>query len=418
MYKKAHLLSVLVMISLFAGCASIPGSSVPDNVNPIVAQKEISEDRLLNCYIKVFDPGKLTDDSEKKKGLSPEIRKAESRFMPIHLKYTMQKSGYWGTVRVVPNDDTGTDLIVKGRIEYSDSETTSITIEAVDARNVIWFKKTYRKTITPKAYNNTELEKKDAFQDLYNAIANDLADYRNHLDPEEIKRIKEVAKIRYAAEMAPDAFKDYLSKDSDGIYHLVHLPARNDPMFKRVAAIKSRDDMMIDIINGYYDNYYRGLWQPYNDWRKARIKELVVMHKIEHQALTREALGIASIIGAIVLSLTGSNDLAARTSTLRNVMIMGGAAAVYSGYQKKKETELNKAAIEELGNSFSSEAKPLVMEVEGQTIRLTGSAEQQYRHWRQILKQIYTKETKIPVENSSSKTEPNPSDIDKQPIQR
>ncbi len=418
MHKKAYLLLPIAVLSFFAACASIPGSRVPDNVHPVVARKEISEDMLLNCSIKVFDPGKLTDDSKKNKGLSPEIRKAESYFMPIHLKYALQKSGYWGMVRVIPDDDTGTDLLVRGKIEYSDGETTSITIEAIDARNVTWFKKTYRKTVTPEAYNNTEPEKKDAFQDIYNTIANDLANYRNQLDPEEIKKIREVARIRYAAEMASDAFKNYLLKDSDGIYRLVHLPAKDDPMFKRVTAIKARDYMMADIINGYYDNFYRSLWQPYNEWRKARSKELYAMHKVERQAITREALGIASIIGAIVLSITGSQDVVARTSTLRNIMIIGGAAAVYSGYQKKKETELNKAAIEELGMSFSSEAKPLVMEVKGQTVRLTGSAEQQYRHWRQILKQIYAKETGIPAQTSSSKTMLNPFSIDNQPAQR
>jgi len=31
--------------------------------------------------------------------------------------------------------------------------------------------------------------------------------------------------------------------------------------------------------------------------------------------------------------------------------------------------------------------------VEGQTVRLTGSAEQQYAKWRSMLKQIYAQET-------------------------
>ena len=46
-----------------------------------------------------------------------------------------------------------------------------------------------------------------------------------------------------------------------------------------------------------------------------------------------------------------------------------------------------------LGSSFSSEAEPLTIEVEGQTVRLTGSAEQQYATWRSMLKQIYAQET-------------------------
>ncbi|MCP4090054.1 MAG: hypothetical protein GY746_09705, partial [Gammaproteobacteria bacterium] len=37
--------------------------------------------------------------------------------------------------------------------------------------------------------------------------------------------------------------------------------------------------------------------------------------------------------------------------------------------------------------------EPLVVEVEGQTHRLTGSAEEKYREWRRLLHDIYATET-------------------------
>jgi hypothetical protein len=36
---------------------------------------------------------------------------------------------------------------------------------------------------------------------------------------------------------------------------------------------------------------------------------------------------------------------------------------------------------------------PQVVEVEGHTLRLTGTAEDQYREWRKLLKQLYLEET-------------------------
>ena len=127
------------------------------------------------------------------------------------------------------------------------------------------------------------------------------------------------------------------------------------------------------------------------------------MRKLEREALTRQVLGVAAIVGAIAIGASADAETRSRTSTLRDVMIMGGAAGVYSGYQKGKESEINKEAIEELGVSFTSEAEPLVMEVEGETVRLTGSAEQQYAKWRQILRTMYMKETGfIPVDPSIS----------------
>jgi hypothetical protein len=49
--------------------------------------------------------------------------------------------------------------------------------------------------------------------------------------------------------------------------------------------------------------------------------------------------------------------------------------------------------IRELSESFVSEAAPLVIEVEGQTRRLTGTAESQYEGWRKLLREIYKTET-------------------------
>ena len=50
-------------------------------------------------------------------------------------------------------------------------------------------------------------------------------------------------------------------------------------------------------------------------------------------------------------------------------------------------------AIEELGESFASESQPMVVDVEGETHKLTGSAEAQYAEWRTLLRKIYASET-------------------------
>ena len=54
---------------------------------------------------------------------------------------------------------------------------------------------------------------------------------------------------------------------------------------------------------------------------------------------------------------------------------------------------MHRAAIQELSESFDNEMKPLVMEFEGKTYELTGSAEEQYHRWRELLRQIYLAET-------------------------
>jgi hypothetical protein len=78
---------------------------------------------------------------------------------------------------------------------------------------------------------------------------------------------------------------------------------------------------------------------------------------------------------------------------LRDSLILGGAYAIKSGFDKDSETDIHRDAIIELDESFSSEARPLVVEVEGEVHELTGSAEVQYAQWRALLKRIYATET-------------------------
>jgi hypothetical protein len=64
-----------------------------------------------------------------------------------------------------------------------------------------------------------------------------------------------------------------------------------------------------------------------------------------------------------------------------------------SGLKKSADAKIHTAAIKELATSFSTEVAPQVVEVEGRTLKLTGTAEDQYREWREMLKQMYLEET-------------------------
>jgi len=68
----------------------------------------------------------------------------------------------------------------------------------------------------------------------------------------------------------------------------------------------------------------------------------------------------------------------------------------------KEESEINKAALEELGVSFEADVEPTVLEVEGETIKLTGSAEAKYQQWREVLGNLYTVETEGEIEPAES----------------
>ena len=389
-----QLLLLFATLLVLCGCAPFRGE-VAESVRPLTTTKELSSSELLDAAINVFDSRPLSEKQMREFGLSEEIRQAEERFIPIHLKYTMQRTGYWGTVRVVPEPNNA-HLQIRGTILQSDGERLSLSIEAFDSRGLQWFERTYSESLEPRDYQGPLTPgEKDPFQDLYNTIANDLVTYRKKLSAEEILKIQQISELRIAEDMAADAFAGHLDQDDEGHYSLVRLPATDDPMLKRVRAVQVRDDMLVDAINSYYELYYNDLWQPYEDWRRLYSEELSALNEVKKEALTRQLFGLAAIAGGVLLS-TNNNNVSA--SGLPGVMVAGGAAAIYSGFQKQEETKIHRDVIEELSVSFSSEAEPLVVEVVGETVRLTGSAEEQYRKWRSLLRDIYAAETGLPLE--------------------
>ena len=76
--------------------------------------------------------------------------------------------------------------------------------------------------------------------------------------------------------------------------------------------------------------------------------------------------------------------------------MIAGQGPIKTGFDKSSETDIHRDAITELDDSFSAEARPLVVEVDGEIHELTGSAEVQYAKWRALLKRIYASETGLP----------------------
>jgi len=391
-------IALVTVVLLLNACTSMPNPYGQDkdasgNVKPIMIQEEVNSEELLNVSIKVFESGILPEDLEDQKGLSKEIRDSEARYIPIHLKYAIQRTGYWANVRVVPVESEGSEVLVKGKILESNGETISLNISVFDSLNNEWFSKDYSQTVRFEDRKNTEMQRKDNFQNIYNEISNDIIKYRQNLTLNDVEKIKQVSKIRFANYMAPDVYSAYIEKKEDKKYELKHLPSEDDPMMVRIDSIKARDDMFLDTVNNYYDLYYSDMWESYDNWRKYRSEEMAAIREIENKALTQKVLGAAAIIGAIALGASSNSDVANRTGVLRTVMVAGGAYAIHKGFQTSKESDMNKEALEELGDSFATEVEPMIVDVDGKTTKLSGSAEQQYAKWKGLLKEIYHNET-------------------------
>ena len=54
--------------------------------------------------------------------------------------------------------------------------------------------------------------------------------------------------------------------------------------------------------------------------------------------------------------------------------------------------QMHMEALEELGQSLEDEVAPQVISLEDRSITLTGSVEEQYEQWREILADLYAAE--------------------------
>jgi len=392
MMKPIFLYLLVLWLLLLSGCATTGSRHTIKGPVPVdKSLTETPENQLLNVSIEVFAPGDLPKNEKKATGLSLDIRKAEARYIPEQLRATMESTGYWGAVRVVPKGMTIAELLVSGTILESDGQKLHLQITAQDASGRQWFHSEYRDEVDASFYQ-PYAPPEEAFQPLYNSIANDLARFLKTLPAEDITTIRRVAELRFAADIAPAAYSGYLQHDASGQYTIVHLPSYDDPMYARVQAIQERDLLMIDTLNGHFDNFHREMEQPYTEWRKARSDEAEKLRKLERAALNRTLLGVAAIVGAVFVASAG-DGYDPGLDALSDVMVLGGAAAIESGFNKRSEAAIHRDSIEELGVSFSSEAKPLVVDVDGKTVELTGSAETQYEQWRLLMAKIYSSET-------------------------
>ena len=374
-----------LVVLLLGGCSS--NTVRTTEVTPVIAgDPGMPEDQLLDVGVRLFDPNSAAL-TEEEIFTSPEIRKAEARFMPTVLADTLQKSGHWGAVRVAPSETGVSDIVVDGKILETTGEKLALEISISDASGAHWYTKQYEGFASKYSYDAKVAP--EPFQDVYNRITNDLAIARAKLSPAEAKRLRTISELRFAESFAPKAFSGFLEKDKNGRFSVRRLPAENDPMLVRIRSIRERDNLFVDTLQDYYNGFSRQMSAPYQDWRKESYTESIAYRELRAQATGRTIAGVASIIAGIAAQ-TGDSYATRAAGT---VGIIGGAAMVKSGFDKRAESKMHAETLKELGGSLGAEIEPQVIDLEDHSVTLTGTVQDQYTQWREILHGIYEAET-------------------------
>jgi len=377
-------LTLLIGAMTLVGCVSqtVKSTSVPALDQP---QQIVPENEVLDVGVAIFDPG--IDDLQDDEQVYPEIRRAEATFIARELAEVLEGVGAWGAVRVVPDESQFTDLLVTGRVVHSDGERLALAVKVTDATGEIWVDKTYEGTTSRYAYDQRATSQQDPFLLVYRLIANDMLEQFNSSSSKQRVTIRQIAELRFARAFAADAFTDYLQED-DGQYRLKRLPAESDPMLERVRNLRLRNYVFVDTLQGHYDGFSEEMYTPYQEWRKLSYEEVIAQRELQQEANARLIAGAAAVVAGIAAQ--GSSSSYARTAGA--VGIAGGGYLLKSGLEKRAESSIHSLAIEELGQSLQAEITPRVIELEDRTVRLSGSAEDQYAQWRELMADLYATE--------------------------
>ena len=380
-----RLLVIIGALVLLTGCVSqtVKSTAVPPLAQPASL---IPEHEVLDVGVAVFDPG--IGELSEEEPVYPEVRRAEATFVANQLATTLQDVGAWGAVRVVPDTQQFTDLLVSGEILHSDGEQLSLAIRVADARGQLWLDKVYEGTTSRYAYDGRTAEVRDPFLMVYRNIANDMLRVFENVSSKDRVTIRRVAELRFARTFAEDAFSGYLQTDDDGLVSLKRLPAEGDPMLERIRNLRQRNYVFVDTLQGYYGGFADEMYSPYQEWRKLSYEEVVALRELQRESTTQLIAGAAAVVAGIAAQ--GSSSSYANAAGM--VGIAGGGYLLKSGLEKRAESSIHSLALEELGQSLEAEITPRVIELEDRTVRLSGNVQDQYNQWRELMADIYAAE--------------------------
>lgn len=308
----------------------------------------------LNVSVAIFDPG-IPENRALHRDLEvfPRVRKIEALYLPFVLRNTLVAEGSWGAVRVVPDSDVAAELLVYGTIAKSDGDSLALDIRIVDASGRTWVDRPFSGPTSN--------------DDIYRDIAAAMVAARAELDQRALRNIIETSLLRYAQQLAPAAFDDYLQVNSDATYSIRRLPASNDPMLARIERLRGVEYVFTDAVDAKFRELSADVATVYDLWREYRR---------EFKRFQQEE--------------------SLRVQTSRSEAERGSFEAMVERYEIYK---WDRQAAEEQENwavGFENEMGPTISAIEARVDELEGWVESRYAEWQRILGELFELETELP----------------------
>ena len=157
--------------------------------------------------------------------------------------------------------------------------------------------------------------------------------------------------------------------------------------------------MFIDTLDEFYANYSRQMLPVYDSWRRATYADAIEFKALQAQSRSQiigGSLAIAAGIGGVYSS--GENPYVGTSGAT----VGAGASLIIRGLNKKQQSAQLADRLREIGADTEAELIPTTIQLDNETLRLTGSVEQQYiAELRKILRQLYLEEYGLDASQSA-----------------
>lgn len=350
--SKAAFLSAIAVLAATTGRTS--AAARPD-IGPDVS-------------IAIFDAG-IPDDPALHRDLEvfPRIRRVEALFHPFLVLDALARSEGWGALRIVPDADEAAELLISGEIVHSDGESLTLHVRAVDATGRVWLDEVFSGDVTDDYSGGEAVDGVDpSYRALFDAIVGKLLVVLAELTEKDKQAISEVSLLRYAQQVAPRAFADFLTITPDGSITVHRLPARDDPMIERVALVRSTEYVITDTVDAKFRELHGEIASVYDVWRRYRRKVL----EYEQEDLRR----------------------AEQTATKGE---RGSYKAIRNAYDNYKYHRVTEQEQDKLAIAFENEVGPTVESIEVRVDELQAWIDDKYAEWRRILEELHELETNL-----------------------
>ncbi|MDC6485929.1 hypothetical protein PQZ54_04835 [Luminiphilus sp.] len=397
-----NLHAMVVLSILLSGCASTGGAGGNIGASSVGPKRIEATEVMADAspaiskpfmVVPIFDPN-IPKDKARIEELSiwPEVRRTEAVRGAITLTNKLSDTNQFNGVRVTPDSETSAHLYTLGKIQKSNGRELDVEIKVIGIDGKSLFEKNYKFTVDEYDLDNPRTGKNsDLYESFYVEIAGDIAEKIKKIQRRDINELAKVEELRYADFFEPNFSTQFTTQNWLGDTVITSYPNTEDPMMRRISALKVQDQMFVDNLQTDYQDFYDASNDAYATWQRAAYTETKAASEAKTKAAVKGIVGLLAVAGAVAAgNNAGYTDYGTQLGAV--VLAVGGVAAIKGAMGDSKQAKAHKETLSELGKSLNSEIAPRVMELEDTEIELKGSAQEQYASWRIALRKVYEQE--------------------------